>query len=259
MRLVSVECTAAQQFRQWVWHTFVAGLAVCFLTLLLIIAALVQYAAKDNKALKKAMSATIGVVVTATTGATTSIVQKLTAKEKVHTVSEMQAVFVQRSVFLSFCLGPVMTIAIPFITGQLRNGDFDDLITNLMSILLLDILNQCFQSLVVETIDEHFKKKRGYKGFCGARTCGELGGCGLPVPDIIADVPLPGPAMAETRAELVAALKPPKFDLTTEYLAALRVIIYALTFSSICPWALVVGGIGLGLSYVRLAVLLAVR
>ena len=46
---------------------------------------------------------------------------------------------------------------------QLRKGDFDDLINNLLSILLLDIVNQCFQSLVVDTVDEYFKKKRGFK------------------------------------------------------------------------------------------------
>ena len=33
----------------------------------------------------------------------------------------------------------------------------------------------------------------GFKGFCGARSCGDLGAC-LPIPDVIADIPLPGPA-----------------------------------------------------------------
>ena len=147
------------------------------------------------------MSGAIGTVVTMTTGAMTKVVKKLTDREKVHTIGEMQAVFVQRSVsvstvalslctathplhtrfamvfgasvsgttmrpnprsvFLSFCLGPVMTIVVPFFTGQLREGDFGDMISNLMSILLLDILNQLFQSLIVDTVDEYFKKKRG--------------------------------------------------------------------------------------------------
>ena len=72
-------------------------------------------------------------------------------------------------------------------------------------------------------------------------------------------MPLPGPAPAETRAELVAALEAPKFDLATEYLAALRVIVYALVFSSVCPWAIMVGGFGLLLTYLRVSILLAVR
>ena len=66
--------------------------------MILIGCALVQFYAKDNKTLKKVMSGTIGTVVTMTTGAMTKVVKKLTDKEKVHTISEMQAVFVQRSV-----------------------------------------------------------------------------------------------------------------------------------------------------------------
>ena len=42
-------------------------------------------------------------------------------------------------------------------------------------------------------------------------------------------------------------------------LAALRLIVYAVTFSTICPWALLLGGVGLTLSYVRVSILLAVR
>lgn len=116
----NLEFTTSQQMRQWIWHTLVAGLAVCFGTVILIICATIQYYAKQNKTLKKIMSGAIGVVVTMTTGAMTSVVKKLSDKEKVHTISEMKAVFVQRSVFLSFCLGPVMTFVVPFFTGQVR-------------------------------------------------------------------------------------------------------------------------------------------
>ena len=71
----------------------------------------------------------------------------------------------------------------------------------------------------------------GFKGFCGSRSFGDLGAC-LPIPDLIADIPLPGPAMAETRAELVTALKPPKFDLTKEYLAGAFINITAACMSA---------------------------
>ena len=155
----NLEYTAGQQIRQWIWHSILGGLVVSLGTVILIICAIVQK--EGGEAVKKAMSASIGAVVTMTTGAMTNVVRKLSENEKVHTVSEMKAVFVQRSVFLAFCLGPAMTIIIPFLTGQLRNGDFKDLIRNLMSILLFDIVNQCFQSLIVDSVDEYFKKNRG--------------------------------------------------------------------------------------------------
>ena len=116
-----MEFTTGQQIRQWIWHTFKAGLAVSFGLLILIICAIIQYVIKDNKTAKKILSGVIGVVVTMTTGAMTSVVKKLSDKEKVHTISQMKAVFVQRSVFLAFCLGPVMTIFLPFLTGQVSS------------------------------------------------------------------------------------------------------------------------------------------
>ena len=39
----------------------------------------------------------------------------------------------------------------------------------------------------------------------------------------------------------------------------MKIIVYAVSFSSLCPWALLVGGCGLLLSHIRVSVLLAVR
>ena len=49
----NLECTAKHQLMQWIWHTFIAGLAVCLGTVILLICAFIQYKAKNNKALKK--------------------------------------------------------------------------------------------------------------------------------------------------------------------------------------------------------------
>ena len=50
-----------------------------------------------------------------------------------------------RSVFLSFCLGPVMTIVVPFFTGQLREGDFGDMISNV--IIVFSMFHICCRQL----------------------------------------------------------------------------------------------------------------
>jgi len=94
-----------------------------------------------------------------------------------------------------------------------------------------------------------------------------MGTVGKMLPELLSDMlpaellglKLPIPKKAKSEADMRRAYRAPDFSLKNEYLRALRVIFYAVTFSAVAPWTMFISGVGLLLLYIRVAFCLATR
>jgi hypothetical protein len=117
----NLEISLWKQFWTFVFHNCIAGTICVIGIVIIIVCQLIQLYTEDNDGkLVAHLGKLIAVIVTMTTGAMTKVTETLSKKEKVHTTSQMEAVFVFRSVGVSFLLGPYLAIVVPWITGKVR-------------------------------------------------------------------------------------------------------------------------------------------